>query len=179
MNTLNGQPNYALDFSMPNTFQPNQGVNWMSMQNYAPGAMNQNVPTEALVPQQNQGIMASIQNWLSNGGEIGGSSAFGKTTFAPDGSPVQNPGWVGQGLSALQGLGNMSLAMDNADMQRKEFAMQKGLMNRNLDSQARTVNEQLGLRAEAKGSLQGVTGDALSQYTDNYVKQHGINGSPI
>jgi hypothetical protein len=168
---------FGLDYSIPvQQSQPGAGVSFLDIQNYATGSMDQNFQTSAFQPQETS-MWEGFQNTL---GDIFNKEAmFGSPQSDGKGGTIQGQGWTGQGLSALQGIGNYMMAQEQADMQRKQFGMQKSLANRNLDNQAQTVNEQMGLRAEAKGSLQGMTGDALSQYTDNYVKDHGIDGSPV
>jgi hypothetical protein len=150
----------------------NSGVDYLNQQNYNMDSIGQQYDASSGVPQQTS-MWEGFQNTL--GGIFNKEAMFGSPQSDGKGGTIQGQGWTGQGLSALQGIGNYILSQENAQRDNKRLNFQiddQLLKNRNYATQS---NEQLGLRGEAKGASEGFRGDALTQYTDNYVKENGVS----
>ena len=89
--------------------------------------------------------------------------------FGPDGAVVP-------GLNALGGLGQAYAAFQSAKTGKKALNFSMGLARTNLANNAQVYNTQTADRARASGRQQGLTGQQLANFVDNYKTENRVTG---
>lgn len=95
---------------------------------------------------------------------------------------------IGAGIQGLSGLANAYLGYQALQQAKKQFKFQKGLANRNLANQAKTINNTYDNAAQVAAGMIGGTDSAgnfgftdpsiVKRYQDRAKEQH-VDGSPI
>jgi len=155
-------------------------VDYLNQQNSALGS-NQSYTAQsgyATQPGYMENLGNSISNWWDGGAQIGGTNMMDSTTQTANG-PVSNSGWFGNGVAALQGIGNYFQAEEQMAMQKEAMNNQLAFGNRNVENQATQYNEKLGNQSHIRGTRQGISGNALTEYTNSQLDKHGLDGSAV
>lgn len=116
----------------------------------------------------------------SSGGFLSGlNNFFGSDTFKALGGIGQ---LAMQGLGAYSALQGLGLAKDQLNLANKSFNFQKGLANRNLANQAKTINNAYDNAAQVAAGMTGSFGlvdpATVKRYEDNAKRKH-VDASPI
>lgn len=129
---------------------------------------------------------------LSNpnyGSTLGGSGSGGYDWFGSNGilSTIGNLGLLG--LQGYTGLKSISLANKQLGLAKKQFNFEKGLANKNIANQAKTINNAYDAAGQAAigllGGIDALTGQSInpSQETvdkaNQNIKNSYVDGSPI
>ena len=97
-------------------------------------------------------------------------------------------GVVTGGLQGLSGLAQAFVGMKNYELAQQQFKYQKGLANRNLANQAKTINNAYNNAAQvAAGMVGGKTASGVYGLTDQAIidryaasaREKHVDGSPI
>ena len=114
--------------------------------------------------------------------QLAGSNGFGLGDIT---------GLVGAGAGVLQGLGGLAnayMGYKNYGLAKKQFGFQKGLANRNLANQAKTINNAYSNAAQvAAGMIGGTDASGNFGFTDPSIvkkyqeeaKKQYVDSSPI
>ena len=135
-------------------------------------------------PQDRQGLLNYMYGGTPSGAasdsfQMGGNNAGGGFGF--------NTGTLG-GLQALGGLASAYMGYKNYQMAKDQFGFQKGLANRNLANQAKTINNAYNNAAQvAAGMVGGKTASGVYGLTDQAIidryaasaREKHVDGSPI
>lgn len=119
------------------------------------------------------------QSWLSRNGGLAGVGGL-----------LSGLGSLGlMGLQGYTGLKNISLANKQLGLAKKQFNFEKGLANRNIANQAKTINNAYDAAGQAAigllGGIDALTGQSInpSQETvdkaNQNIKNSYVDGSPI
>ena len=143
------------------------------------------------VPQDRQGLL----NYRLYGGTPSGvasdSSQMGDNNAGAGGGFGFNTGTLGAlsvGLQAIGGLASAYTGYKNYQMAKDQFGFQKGLANRNLANQAKTINNAYNNAAQvAAGMVGGKTASGVYGLTDQAIidryaasaREKHVDGSPI
>ena len=141
-------------------------------------------PTFANTPQGQQGLYNHLYGTSTDGSSLvqqqPTSSGFGFNTGTL--------GAVAGGVQALSGLANAFMGYKNYQMAKDQFGFQKGLANRNLFNQAKTINNTYNNAAQVAAGMVGGR-DSSGKYgltdqsiVDKYAasaREKHVDGSPI
>lgn len=139
---------------------------------------------------QNYGSNNGLSNfgtfqWGGNGlgGDTSGlgglANLFGGDLF---GGLSQLGSLLSGGLQAFSGLQNYKLGQQALGLSKDQFNFQKGLANRNLANQAKTVNNTYDTAAQVGAGMQGAYGQVNQSDVDRWskaAKDKHVDGSPI
>ena len=119
----------------------------------------------------------------ARGGDIGNIGSAATTAPTPIGFNTQTMGAIGQLGQGLAGLGSAYLGFKNLKLAREQFGFQKGLANRNIANQAKTINNAYDNAARMSAALMGGQGGMADpalreQYLREAQKSH-VDASPI
>ena len=141
------------------------------------------------VPQDRQGL---LNYRLYGGTPIGVASDYFQMGDNNAGAGFGfNTGTIGAlsgGLQALSGLASAYMGHKNYQMAKDQFGFQKGLANRNLTNQAKTINNAYNNAAQvAAGMVGGKTASGVYGLTDQAIidryaasaREKHVDGSPI
>lgn len=79
-------------------------------------------------------------------------------------APMTTWGKVGLGLQGIQTIGGLIGAFGSLSLAKKQFAMQRDLLNTNLKNQIQSYNTQLEDRARSRAAVEGQTPEQEAAY---------------